>query len=971
MGRHHNSLALCALIVLLAGGVWWISLASSRAVEEGADPPAPVAQPLHAAVRLEAPVRAAQPLPTRSRNDASEEMESDEEAEELARAALRAAGELPAPTLQGRVMGPLGQPIAGARVLLPRETAIAGAALDAWVNRSAVREVLTDAQGSFGPLAARPGVQWIAVRAAGHAPWEAELEPLALGEIRDLGELRLPRSDVISGKLVDVHGEAVVAAAIFRADAASGAPRWRQGASVLPPLWMTGEDGRFELASLPPGGATVLVRHAEHPDAEFEASRRDGQGELVWTLGPGARIAGTVPGLRPEQAQVLVVVAIPYLTRQDSTRGPRERASLIGVRGLRSAPVTEEGKFEVRGLVPEAPYRLKVFESARLEAQIDGTDAWSEWLLARAGDEHVTLAYGPSARIEFTVVDASTGQPIEAMRITVDGAECLDAAGKPRRKFGGGRVEIPGLRLRDPREGIATSQDGTLQVSVDAIAFELRTIEDIAIEPGEIVSLGELRLLPLPTFHVRVEDSTTHAPLGGAQVTLLLPDGTPRDTRSVSRAIARRDGRARLTSVGFPAIVRARHEGYLGLELVIPALPPPDEPWIVPMSKAGTLIATVREALGRPVAAARVHLEEVGVSEINALKRTLDSDVAGRATFTGLHTGIYAVFARRPDGIGGLVGPVELEISSPSTRVVEGDTSELEVTVTPLSSLTLRLRAGSEPVDHAVVSFVPVPPNTFYSNDVPRHSARGFRADESGNVRPIALAPGAYSVWIEHRRMQRRTCRRVDVLRQPTEVEIDIADTHLAGRVIDPRSSSTAGLEVRLFTFSRMTGSQGQRVGELLVVPEEPAEPLALTRTDEEGNYRFDAVPPDFIVALEVRSQGWIARSAGIRCQPRDFDRKWNLQLAPLGSIELDLDTPAPPLDLRLGVQLLQKNASNPQPIGQMLDDDGRASVTGLPLGHYGISPVLVDRFGRIVEFGPPSSASVTSGSASQVRWSW
>ena len=82
MGRHHKSLALCALIVLLAGAVGWFASAWSVGAGDPSGARVVAGPEAPALARVEAPVRATEPIATSSRDDASELVEDEDEDED-------------------------------------------------------------------------------------------------------------------------------------------------------------------------------------------------------------------------------------------------------------------------------------------------------------------------------------------------------------------------------------------------------------------------------------------------------------------------------------------------------------------------------------------------------------------------------------------------------------------------------------------------------------------------------------------------------------------------------------------------------------------------------------------------------------------------------------------------------------------------------------------------------------------------
>lgn len=148
------------------------------------------------------------------------------------------------PTLTGRIVGEDGRPVPYAiiRVDSRRYSLDHGIRSLSWAVRG---NAIADVEGRFTLRALWSGMHpKLRVRAGGYAEQERELEPLTLGEQRNLGDLVMPIAGVvISGVVVDEKGEIV-----------PGAPvgvRSRQGRFSRSIWAATDVQGRFRFAQLP------------------------------------------------------------------------------------------------------------------------------------------------------------------------------------------------------------------------------------------------------------------------------------------------------------------------------------------------------------------------------------------------------------------------------------------------------------------------------------------------------------------------------------------------------------------------------------------------------------------------------------------------------------------------------------------------------------------------------------------------
>jgi len=178
---------------------------------------------------------------------------------------------LPIGVIEGRVLGPGGDPLAGARVSWKREGSLGALSITSGAHATS-----TDERGAWRFAGLRPGTY--AVRAS--APWQeggdelgrdlADGLRLAEDEVLRGIDLRLPRAGRAIGRVVDVHGEPVAGATVFARDAA-GRP------VDLSPRVESDSGGRFEYRGLSPGSVTLSARTCEG----LAASREVGPVEVL------------------------------------------------------------------------------------------------------------------------------------------------------------------------------------------------------------------------------------------------------------------------------------------------------------------------------------------------------------------------------------------------------------------------------------------------------------------------------------------------------------------------------------------------------------------------------------------------------------------------------------------------------------------------------------------------------------------
>ena len=216
--------------------------------------------------------------------------------------------------LAGKVVGPNGTPIAGARVTLTPRGAL-GAASDLV---SAPRTATTAPDGTFRFEAGGAAANEIVVEAAGLATQRVDA-PKG-GALR--APIVLAPGAALSGSVKKRDGRP--ASAVVRFEGAGGPSRWVE----------TSADGSFRLADLTPRSGRVVVDAGEEGYAEAAAvTPGPATPALALTLSPPATLEGktfSVETLRPV-ARVKLTVGSPLATRV-ARSGPDGRFRLRGLR---------------------------------------------------------------------------------------------------------------------------------------------------------------------------------------------------------------------------------------------------------------------------------------------------------------------------------------------------------------------------------------------------------------------------------------------------------------------------------------------------------------------------------------------------------------------------------------------------------------------------------------------------------------
>lgn len=375
--------------------------------------------------------------------------------------------------LAGRVLDEHGAPLAGARVVA-LVTPAAGADdwfVDAVPGSLAPWETLpdpwaapstsTDRDGRFelavGPTPVAPGVRtrsqtdgsialvdtgrtWpvLLVSHSDHAPARQDCKPLETA-VHDAGTIRLAAGGRVTGRCVDEDGRPVAGVRLgvnLRAQewpCPAGRPtvlNLSGNGFAAPPLALvdpedrltlvrSDEDGRFEIAGLPPGPHQL----------EAQAASFLPRGAVAVTVLPGAtqdvgslvfraagHVAGRVLDERGRPVAGAVVQAAPF--RLPAAAGPHQR--FLGLRSGHRSPFQEfsdraaraavdlwavsddDGRFEIVGLPDAGPVALV--------ARAEGLDVTGVEDVP-VGTEELTLVLPPARTVELRCVDTH-GQPL-------------------------------------------------------------------------------------------------------------------------------------------------------------------------------------------------------------------------------------------------------------------------------------------------------------------------------------------------------------------------------------------------------------------------------------------------------------------------------------------------------------------------------------------------------------------------------
>ncbi|MEM1177043.1 MAG: carboxypeptidase regulatory-like domain-containing protein, partial [Acidobacteriota bacterium] len=299
----------------------------------------------------------------------------------------------PKSTGLGRVLAPDGEVVEGATVQIRslRKRGSRVGSLPEWAKEG----VTSDAEGRFR-LTAPVGVSLeLTATAPGYGPGYGTLSAPAITDGRGV-DLRLKWERSAVGEVVDPQGEAVAEATVLLM-------RPVGGEDGSPPLHTkTDVDGRFELEGLGTGDYRVEVSADGFPPLairSLEVAEEDARIDLGrLELKAGTSLAGRVTSTDGQPLSGVTVTAVS--SRRHWTSG----AVFQEARASSDA----DGRFELRGLVPEQPYEIR--------GRLRGWDG-EQRVTAAPEDGPVELRLERRMRVRGRVIDPK-GNPIFEARVS-------------------------------------------------------------------------------------------------------------------------------------------------------------------------------------------------------------------------------------------------------------------------------------------------------------------------------------------------------------------------------------------------------------------------------------------------------------------------------------------------------------------------------------------------------------------------
>jgi protocatechuate 3,4-dioxygenase beta subunit len=877
--------------------------------------------------------------------------------------------------LSGRVVGDLGKPIAGATVYAAERNEFATGPLDeidpvqdSWVRRV---DATTDADGRFRIRPEAGARVSLAVRAPGFAPLDREFTVTT--PERDLGDLSMDASVILSGRVVATSGRPIEHARIARLSAQGdafalfGRPR---GATLAE----TDAQGSFRVDQLSAGPWHLLVSEEDHPDlVQNGETERPGTvvNDLLFTLADGADIRGRITGAPAGAAEKLVVRAVPK-SGEEGVALDNPPAFSVGPRTARCAA---DGSFAVKGLRKDEPYRLVARDAGR--EPFGG--ARSGAVNARAGDRGVELVYQPETALVFQVVDAKNGKPVADLDVQAGRAfllPLLDEVGRPIRHFQDGRVRYGGLT--PSAGGGKTGDDASgLKLRIEAAGYQVFERADIPALEGQDNDLGVVRLEPAPVVRVLVLDASTKAPVADAQVALVPEEPETKDGRarvgvtigddedegdldatgSAHRARTGADGRAVVTSFpGKSAHLHVRHADHSEFRGDPIALPEKDDlEQTVSLGSGGSVSVTVVDARGNPVANAEVEHEgpnQAGEeSLLSGPARHTDAD--GKLAFDHLQPGThrFRIGGKSGNGVfnvgggravmrGFVRGGDSSEEGWASVVVAEGSQDGLRLVAPEKGSLAGKITEAGKPLANATVRLAQrgAPAMPFMDG------GRSAQTDGTGDYLLDGVEEGEYTLTVEHatRAMPFESDARVRA--GANKLDLDLPLAIVEGTVTGEDGKPVSGVRMHA---ERPSPSGGRRtMMAVMITADGSGDPEvtvgspgsdARSITDENGKYSLRGVLADVDLVVKADPKdAQPAHSETFKVKPDQTKKGVDLKLERGGSIQIAVARAGKPAGGFLMRAVLVDG--DPAPKIQFVGPSGSAKLNGLQPGKWKIS---------------------------------
>lgn len=692
--------------------------------------------------------------------------------------------------VRGRISGDDSKPVARAvvRVL---------AAASASSKPGKPVRVETGDDGSFVAAALTGEDFRIRVEAPGYAPLIQPGIPAGASV-----QLRLRRGGTLSGMVRDrVSRNPIGGATVLAWDKDAG-PFGEDACRKA----VSGKDGRFVVADLPLGKATVEARAPGHAPAKLvNIAIPKADLELLLDL------PGVLTGLVTDRVGDPVVGADVKASWRDAT-GARSRAAKSG----------PDGRYRIADAAAMPISRMTVRAATFLAAEREGpapSDGVVDFVLDRGGSiTGIVRGYDGKFPPSFRVKVKDKEKEKERDSKSASTLEFTDPAGK--------------FRVDDLDPGNYT---------IEAVADRYASVAsaELAVAAEQVVDAGTLTLGSRSTLRGRVVAARGETPVSGVSVRVELVGATDRPA-----ALATTKSWTETTGADGTFTTKELPDGTFDVTLEHPQFAPrrtlvsfrtdTDTPeLLLELYRGGALSGTVFGPGREPVP--DVHI--VAAPATDGDSRVADTGPDGRYYIDGLAPGSYTV-TRQSERQQRAIG-VERKVAT----ITEGETTIVDFDERPSVTVSGLVLRGDVPVPQAMIQFVPM------DVDLPR-SGTPTRSDGNGGYRIGLRHGGRYQVSVFFDVEGASKGHNVLTLTIPDlpEVRQDIVFNvqSISGRVVDPDHR----------------GVKGALVTAIPVGAAAAGSPLQSTTTTlDDGVFRLEAIEPA-TYRITARARGYGAAEA-------------------------------------------------------------------------------------------------------------